>query len=47
MQDFGFNDIALRDGETTNDGVPLTPTLNRLAEEGILLDNYCTRPPRR
>ena len=38
---FGFNDIALRDGETTNEGVPLTPTLNRLAEEGVLLDNYC------
>jgi len=39
--DFGFNDIALRDGEATNTGVSLTPTLNRLAETGILLDNYC------
>jgi hypothetical protein len=42
--DFGFNDIALRDGETTNEGVPLTPTLNKLAEEGILLDNYYVQP---
>ena len=42
--DFGFNDIALRDGETTNEGVPLTPTLNRLAQEGILLDNYYVQP---
>jgi hypothetical protein len=44
IDDFGFNDIALRDGETTNEGVPLTPTLNKLAEEGILLDNYYVQP---
>ncbi len=42
--DFGFNDIALRDGETTNTGVPLTPTLNMLAQEGVLLDNYYVQP---
>ena len=24
--------------------MPLTPTLNRLAEEGILLDNYYVQP---
>ena len=40
----GFNDIALRDGETTNTGVPLTPTLNGLAHDGVLLDNYYVQP---
>ena len=44
IDDFGFNDIALRDGETTDEGVPLTPTLNMLAEEGVLLDNYYVQP---
>lgn len=34
----------MRDGETTNAGVPLTPTLNGLAQEGVLLDNYYVQP---
>ena len=41
---FARPEQALRDGETTDNGVALTPTLNALAREGVLLDNYYVQP---